>query len=216
VVNEFSVRDIVARLVADVYARKIHPKTAASLAQLLNLQLRAFGALDQAQKIFVQRPYTWRRSGLKPEAPKKVEKAETSNVPESEISNVRGPENSTSVCPEVSSVGKSESPSVAKPEISNVKKSQISTGGWPEMAKLGEPEESSEENSESSSAGKSTISKTGKAESSNAASPDLSSGGPPVLSTNEISAINREYERQLSIETALAHGLSHSFGLDEL
>jgi hypothetical protein len=122
VVNEFSVRDIVARLVADVYARRIHPKTAASLAQLLNLQLRAFGALDQAQKIFVLRPYTWRRNGLKPESSKKVEKAESSNVAESEISNVRRPENSSSVRPGVSSVCKSESPSVAKSRISNEKK----------------------------------------------------------------------------------------------
>jgi hypothetical protein len=215
VVNEFSVRDIVARLVADVSAGKVHPKMAASLAQLLNLQLRTFGALDAAQRIFVQRPYTWRRSGLKPET-SKVKKEESSNVAEPEISNVRRPENPTSARPEVSSLGKSESPSARKSEIPNVKKPEASNGGWPEMAKLGEPEISNEEDAEISRAEKSTISKTGKAESSNAASPELSSAVPPVLSTNQISAIDREYERQLAIETALAHGLSHAFGLDEL
>jgi len=39
--NALAVRDTVARLIADVYAGKIHPRIAAGLASLLNLQLRA-------------------------------------------------------------------------------------------------------------------------------------------------------------------------------
>ena len=35
------VRDTVARLVADIYAGKIHPRSASSLTSLLSLQLRA-------------------------------------------------------------------------------------------------------------------------------------------------------------------------------
>jgi hypothetical protein len=35
-----AVRDMVGRLIADVYGRKIHPRVAAGLAPLLNLQLR--------------------------------------------------------------------------------------------------------------------------------------------------------------------------------
>ena len=36
-----AVRDAVAQLIADVYAGKLHPRVAAGLAPLLNLQLRA-------------------------------------------------------------------------------------------------------------------------------------------------------------------------------
>jgi hypothetical protein len=36
-----AVRDAVAQLIADVYAGKLHPRIAAGLAPLLNLQLRA-------------------------------------------------------------------------------------------------------------------------------------------------------------------------------
>jgi len=39
--NSLAVRDTVARLIADVYAGRIHPRIAAGLAPLLNLQLRA-------------------------------------------------------------------------------------------------------------------------------------------------------------------------------
>jgi hypothetical protein len=39
--NALAVRDTVARLVADVYAGRIHPRIAACLAPLMNLQLRA-------------------------------------------------------------------------------------------------------------------------------------------------------------------------------
>jgi hypothetical protein len=39
--NAPAVRDTVARLIADVYAGRIHPKIAAGLAPLMNLQLRA-------------------------------------------------------------------------------------------------------------------------------------------------------------------------------
>lgn len=44
--NAIAVRDMVARLIADVYAGKIHPRIAAGLAPLLNLQLRAIEATD--------------------------------------------------------------------------------------------------------------------------------------------------------------------------
>jgi hypothetical protein len=36
-----AVREAVARLIADVYAGRLHPRTAAGLAPLMNLQLRA-------------------------------------------------------------------------------------------------------------------------------------------------------------------------------
>jgi hypothetical protein len=39
--NAIAVRDLVARLIADLHAGKIHPKIAAGLAPLMNLQLRA-------------------------------------------------------------------------------------------------------------------------------------------------------------------------------
>src|SRR5713101_3699201 len=39
--NALAVRDTVARLVADVYAGRIHPRIAAGLAPLMSLQLRA-------------------------------------------------------------------------------------------------------------------------------------------------------------------------------
>jgi len=39
--NAVAVRDLVARLIADVHSGKIHPKVAAGLAPLMNLQLRA-------------------------------------------------------------------------------------------------------------------------------------------------------------------------------
>jgi Family of unknown function (DUF5763) len=39
--NAIAVRDLVARLIADLHAGKVHPKIAAGLAPLMNLQLRA-------------------------------------------------------------------------------------------------------------------------------------------------------------------------------
>src|SRR5579864_7768386 len=41
-----AVRDAVDRLITDVYAGKVHPKIAAGLAPLLQLQLRAMDATD--------------------------------------------------------------------------------------------------------------------------------------------------------------------------
>ena len=41
-----AVRTTVARLIEDVYAGKLHPKTASGLAPLLNLQLRAIESSD--------------------------------------------------------------------------------------------------------------------------------------------------------------------------
>ena len=42
--NAIAVRDLVARLIADVHAGKVQPKIVASLAPLMNLQLRAIEA----------------------------------------------------------------------------------------------------------------------------------------------------------------------------
>ena len=44
--NALAVRSTVARLITDVYAGKLHPKIAAGLAPLLNLQLRAIETAD--------------------------------------------------------------------------------------------------------------------------------------------------------------------------
>ena len=44
--NAIAVRDLVARLIADVHAGRIHPKIAAGLAPLMNLQLRAIETLN--------------------------------------------------------------------------------------------------------------------------------------------------------------------------
>lgn len=46
-----AVRETVARLIADVYAGKIHPRIATSLATLLNLQLRAIETTDLARRV---------------------------------------------------------------------------------------------------------------------------------------------------------------------
>jgi hypothetical protein len=39
--NAIAVRDLVAQLIADVHAGKVHPKIAAGLGPLMNLQLRS-------------------------------------------------------------------------------------------------------------------------------------------------------------------------------
>ncbi len=44
--NAIAVRDLVARLIADLHAGKVHPKIAAGLAPLMNLQLRAIETLN--------------------------------------------------------------------------------------------------------------------------------------------------------------------------
>jgi hypothetical protein len=207
VVDEVAVRDTVARLVADVYAGKVHPKTAASLALLLNLQLRAFGALDEAEKKSMYRPYMWRRAAAKPEI---------SKVGEAEISNAGKPESSSVAKPEISNVGRAEisnggwpeMANAAGPEISNVGKAESLNGGWPEMADAAEPE--------ISSVGKQENSSEEKFKSSSAGSPDLSSFVHPVLPIEEILAMNRERDRRLAIAAAQAASLSHAFGLDEL
>jgi hypothetical protein len=49
--NVLAVRDTVARLIADVYAGKIHPRIAASLAPLINLQLRAIETTDLERRV---------------------------------------------------------------------------------------------------------------------------------------------------------------------
>jgi hypothetical protein len=48
--NTQAVRDTVARLIAEVYAGKIHPRISAGLAPLLNLQLRAIGTANLEQR----------------------------------------------------------------------------------------------------------------------------------------------------------------------
>lgn len=49
--NALAVRDTVARLIADLFAGKIHPRIAAALSPLLNLQLRAIETTDLARRI---------------------------------------------------------------------------------------------------------------------------------------------------------------------
>jgi len=44
--NAIAVRDAVAQLIADAYAGKLHPRVAACLAPLMNLQLRAIETTD--------------------------------------------------------------------------------------------------------------------------------------------------------------------------
>jgi hypothetical protein len=49
--NATAVRDTVAQLIAEVYAGKMNPRVAASLAPLLNLQLRATETTDLEQRV---------------------------------------------------------------------------------------------------------------------------------------------------------------------
>jgi hypothetical protein len=44
--NALAVRDAVARLIADVYAGKVHPRITTRLAPLMNLQLRAIETVN--------------------------------------------------------------------------------------------------------------------------------------------------------------------------
>ncbi|SRR5579872_459435 len=46
-----AVRDTVEKLIAEVYAGTLHPRVAAGLAPLLNLQLRALEATDLEQRL---------------------------------------------------------------------------------------------------------------------------------------------------------------------
>ncbi len=46
-----AVRDVVAQLIADVYAGKMNPRTAANLAPLLNLQMRAIESTDLERRV---------------------------------------------------------------------------------------------------------------------------------------------------------------------
>jgi hypothetical protein len=49
--NALAVRDTVARLVADVYAGRIHPRIAAALAPLMSLQLRAIETTNFERRV---------------------------------------------------------------------------------------------------------------------------------------------------------------------
>ena len=49
--NALAVRDMVARLIAEIYTGKIHPRVAAGLAPLMNLQLRAIETTDLEQRV---------------------------------------------------------------------------------------------------------------------------------------------------------------------
>jgi hypothetical protein len=240
--DEFAVRDAVSRVAADLYAGRIPAKNAASLALLMSLQLRVFGAVDEAEKMSQYSPYRWRKASSKTEN-SDVRNAENSTVPKSVVSNVGRPENSSSVAPEVLSVRESENPRAGKSEISNAVNSRISNGGrpemskavdpeiskvretdtskmgWPELAKLGEPEISSEKDPEISSAAKATISREGKLEVLSAGSPDPPIRNYPALPDEKMLALKRERaraeERELSIELAMASSLSDGFGFDE-
>jgi hypothetical protein len=46
-----AVRDTVARLIADVYAGRLHPRVAGGLAPLLNLQMRAIETTDLERRL---------------------------------------------------------------------------------------------------------------------------------------------------------------------
>jgi hypothetical protein len=49
--NAIAVRNAVARLIADVCARRLHPRIAAGLAPLMNLQLRAIETTNIEQRL---------------------------------------------------------------------------------------------------------------------------------------------------------------------
>lgn len=49
--NALAVRDMVARLIADVYGGKVHPRIAAGLAPLLSMQLRAIETTDFERRL---------------------------------------------------------------------------------------------------------------------------------------------------------------------
>lgn len=49
--NAIAVRETVARLIADVYAGRLHPRIAAGLAPLMNLQLRAIETANIEQRL---------------------------------------------------------------------------------------------------------------------------------------------------------------------
>jgi len=49
--NAVAVRNVVARLIAEIHAGKVHPRVAAGLAPLLNLQLRAIETADLELRI---------------------------------------------------------------------------------------------------------------------------------------------------------------------
>ena len=61
--NVIAVRDTVARLIADVYAGKLHPRIAAGLAPLLNLQMRAIEITEIAN--LERRSQSWKNSRRK-------------------------------------------------------------------------------------------------------------------------------------------------------
>jgi hypothetical protein len=45
------VKDAIAQMIVDVHANRLHPRTAAGIAPLLNALLRALGAADLEQRI---------------------------------------------------------------------------------------------------------------------------------------------------------------------
>ncbi|MBZ5657245.1 MAG: hypothetical protein LAO56_18415 [Acidobacteriia bacterium] len=49
--NPLAVRDAIARLIADVYAGKVHPRIGAGLAPLLNLRLRAIETTELERRL---------------------------------------------------------------------------------------------------------------------------------------------------------------------
>jgi hypothetical protein len=74
--NALAVRDTVARLITDVYTGKLHPRTAAGLAPLMHLQLRAIEMTNIEQRLVkveevvatmepVEEPPAWKWRGNK-------------------------------------------------------------------------------------------------------------------------------------------------------
>ena len=49
--NQAALRETIPRLIADLYAGKLHPRTASALVGLMNLQLRAIESAELAERL---------------------------------------------------------------------------------------------------------------------------------------------------------------------
>jgi hypothetical protein len=67
--NVLALRETVARLIADVYAGKLHPRIAAGLAPLMNLQLRVIETTDLEQRLAKMEKLEKRLAETEPEKP---------------------------------------------------------------------------------------------------------------------------------------------------
>jgi hypothetical protein len=67
--SAIAVRDTVARLFADIYSGKLHPRIVAGLAPLMNLQLRAIETTDLEQRVAKLEKLLAETEGKKDEGP---------------------------------------------------------------------------------------------------------------------------------------------------